>query len=269
MFHVLKANGDKELFSEEKVITSITRAGIPPSLKDAVLNHVKSKLYDNIQTSEIYHHITEFLEHSSHPFTKARYSLKQAIMALGPTGYPFEDYISEILKHQGYETSVRNILRGECITHEVDIIAEKEKKRIMVEVKFHNFSGSKTNVHVALYTKARFDDVKEKNYLDAAWIVTNTKITEDAVVYAFCNNIKVISWSYPDGESLRDTIEKANLSPITAITTLSQSEKQQLLDEHIVLCRDLNDNPDLLHHIVLSETRRETILREMAFVCNL
>ena len=30
-------------------------------------------------------------------------NLKQAIMDLGPTGYPFEDYVSEILKAKGYD----------------------------------------------------------------------------------------------------------------------------------------------------------------------
>ena len=49
-------------------------------------------------------------------------------MKLGPTGYPFEDFIAKLLQADGYETKVRQILKGECITHEIDVIAEKNNK---------------------------------------------------------------------------------------------------------------------------------------------
>ena len=102
MLNVLKATGEIEPFSHEKLLKSIKRAQIPLDIQDFVVRQVENKLYNNIKTSEIYNHITEFLVNSGNPYTKAKYSLKQAIMALGPTGYPFEDYVSEILKSQGY-----------------------------------------------------------------------------------------------------------------------------------------------------------------------
>src|SRR5438045_4082603 len=95
---VRKANGEVVPFSEEKVRQSIQRAGIPQELQQEVINHIKTKLFDGISTAEIYGYILEFLEHSPHPYTKARYSLKSAIMDLGPTGYPFEDFIAAIFK---------------------------------------------------------------------------------------------------------------------------------------------------------------------------
>ena len=196
MVTVLKASGEKEPFSEEKVLNSIERAGIPYDIQEQVLTHVKSKLYENITTGEIYDHIIEFLDASPSPFLATKYNLKKGIMELGPTGYPFEDYISEILKTQGYETKVRQILAGKCVTHEIDVIAEKGGKRIIVEAKFHNGAGIKSDVHVALYTKARFDDLRYQHHFDHALITTNTKVSSDALKYSLCCGITVINCDY-------------------------------------------------------------------------
>lgn len=264
MPYVLKATGQKELFNEEKLRLSIQRAGISKELVENLVNHIKSKLYDQIPTAEIYKHISEFLGNSSHPFSRARYGLKQAIMDLGPTGYPFEDYISEILKMEGYKTMVRQILQGICISHEIDIVAEKNNIRSMIECKFHNSVGNHTQVHVSLYTKARFDDIKEKNNLSDAWLVTNTKITPDGLNYAICSNMKVVSWDYPEGRGLRDLIEKSKLHPITVLTTLSQNQKQSLLNNHVVLCKNILGSINLLN---LPEDKKQSVLAEAKFVC--
>ena len=70
MLNVLKANGEKEEFSREKLISSIRRAGIPHDLEYEVVSHVIGKLYENIPTFEIYQHITEFLGKSKNPYQK-------------------------------------------------------------------------------------------------------------------------------------------------------------------------------------------------------
>ncbi len=264
MSNVLKADGNLEPFDENKLLSSIKRAGIPENLHSQVLNHIKSKLYENIPTSEIYHHIIEFLGTTEHPYTKARYSLKQAIMQLGPTGYPFEDYVAEILKSDGYKTDVRQILKGKCINHEVDIVAQKNNIKSIIECKFHNSMGTHTQVHVSLYTKARFDDLKDIHKLNDVWLVTNTRITTDALSYALCSNLKVISWNYPEGEGLRDLIERSKLHPITVLTTLSQNQKQSLLNNHIVLCKNISENLNLLN---LPEDKKQSVLAEAKFVC--
>src|SRR5579863_9971400 len=150
MIHVLKADKTYEPFSEEKVIQSIKSARIPHSLRGEVLTHIKSKLYEGISTREIYQHILEFLDTSSRPYIKTRYSLKEAIMQMGPTGYPFEDFISKLLESEGYTTQVRQILRGKCVSHEIDIICQKDGKKTMIEAKFHNSSGVRSEIHVTL-----------------------------------------------------------------------------------------------------------------------
>lgn len=265
MVNVIKASGEKEIFSEEKLKDSIKRAGIPKSLEQQVIAHVKSKLYENIPTSEVYKHITEFLD--PHPHLKSRYSLKQAIMEIGPTGYPFEDYVSEILKAKGYLTEVRSILTGKCVSHEIDVIAEKEEEKLLIEAKFHNASGIKTDIHVSLYTKARFDDLKQKYKFDRAWLFTNTKITTDALSYALCSNMGIVSWSYPQNESLRDLVEKYKLYPITIVSSLSQAQKQILLENHIVLVKDICKNKDNLDILGLNLDKKSQIHKEAELIC--
>lgn len=268
MASVLKANQTREEFSEEKVIASIKRARIPENLQADVLNHVKSKVYDGITTSEIYHHITEFLGGTPHPYSGSRYSLKESIMALGPTGYPFEDFIARLLEAMGYKASVRQILSGKCISHEIDVLVEKDGRKSFIEAKFHNSPGTRSEVHVALYTKSRFEDVKEKNNIQEAWIVTNTKTTTDANTYALCVGMKVVSWAYPEGAGLRDLVEKFHLYPVTMLTSLPQTHKLSLLSNHIVLCKDILDNPKLIDILPLSHEEKERTLAEVKFICN-
>src|SRR5207245_2048481 len=137
--------------------------------------------------------------------------------SLGPTGYPFEDYIAKIFQRQGYTTLIRQILPGNCVSHEIDVIAEKNTvipTKIMIEAKFHNQVGMRTNVHVPLYTKSRFEDIKIKHNFSEVWLVTNTKATVDAIAYASCVGMKIMTWSYPEGESLRDLVEKFHMFPI-------------------------------------------------------
>lgn len=268
MINVVKSTSAIQPFSEEKVLESIKRAHISKQLQQQILEHVKAKLYDNIPTSEIYYHITEFLGASVLPYSRAKYSLKQGVMDLGPTGYPFEDYVAHLLRFEGYQTEVRQILNGKCVKHEIDIVGQKDSIKSMIECKFHNSIGNHTQVHVSLYTKARFDDLKDIYKFDDVWLLTNTRITPDALSYALCNNVKVISWNYPQNLGLRDLIEKAKLHPITVLTTLSQAQKQQLLQQHIVLCKDICENSASLEILNLPKDKNQAVIDESKFVCS-
>jgi len=271
MVTIVKASGQKEPFSEEKLLHSIRRVGIPQGLHSKVLSHIKERLHEGMTTAEIYYHISEFLGSSEHPYAKSKYSLKQAIMDLGPTGYPFEDFLSRIMEQMGFTTKVRNMVSGKCITHEIDVIAEKHTvipNRIMVEAKFHNELGIHTNVHVALYTKARFDDVKDKNGFTECWLVTNTKASTDAIAYANCVRMNLVSWSYPNNDSVSDWVERYHMYPITVLSSLSQSQKQQLLEKGIVLCRDICQNHEALQGFAFPKHTFENVIKEVEFVCN-
>lgn len=235
---VTKHSSQQEPFSEEKVIRSMNRVGVPAELEPLVLQHIKERLRPNIPTSEIFYHILEFLKQKD---TKAslRFNLKQAIFDLGPTGFPFERYIERIFQRMGYATQVDIILPGECVTHEIDLLIEKNDKKEIIEAKFHNHAGTKTEIHVALYTFARFLDVKEKNRIENVWIITNTKLSNDAIRYAQCKNINVVAWNYPEKGNLQDFVEHPSMYPITILTMLTKNEHQELFARNIVLCHDL------------------------------
>jgi len=272
VLHVTKANGEIEPFSEEKLLASIRRAGVPRDMQNEVLLHIKEKLHNNIKTQDIYRHIIEFLNTSEHTHTSARYGLKQAIMDLGPTGYPFEDYVARILGMQGYMTTTRNIIQGLCISHEIDVIAQKnfpKSEKVMVEAKYHNQTGIKTDVHVAMYTKSRFEDIKKQNGFTNVLLITNTKATSDAIAYALCVGMKIISWSYPEGESLRDLVERKGLHPITTLQALSNFEKQALLRQGIVLCQDICRNHHLIDILDEAPEKKRKILDEALYVCSI
>lgn len=269
MIHVIKADGSREPFDEAKVLSSMKRAGVPKHIESQLLKEITNNVYDNIQTWEIYQWIVESLGKTDQPFTKSQYSLKQAIMMLGPTGYPFEDYLAELLKAEGYKTLTRQVLSGQCVSHEIDVIAEKDKKRIMVEAKFHNNAGARSDLQVVMYTKARFDDIRVKNDLDECWLVTNTKATIDAITYAHCNNVRILSWNYPEGNSLREIIERHKLYPVTMLSSIPQTIKLRLLENHVVLLKDICFAPNLLNNLHLSKEEKDKLLEESKYVCHI
>ncbi len=268
MVHVVKSNGTEEVFSEEKVMNSIGRAGIPRDMQPKVLTHIKEKLFEGITTGEIHNHIKEFLRTSTQPHLVVKYDLKRAIMELGPTGYPFEDYVAKLLEHQGYAAQTRTIVRGKCVTHEIDVIAEKDGQTTMFEAKFHNTTGIRTDVHVALYTQARFEDAKDQNHFDAVALITNTQMTVDAIAYGECRGMRIVSWDYPQKGSLRDWIEDMALYPITALTALTNSQKARLMQQDVVLCQDLCKNQLILNSLELSQQQKEEIMSEANFACS-
>lgn len=234
--NVIKASGEIEPFSEEKVRSSLKRAGADEETTKRLVAHVESELYDGISTQQIYNHIFDLLRKEKSDLA-SRYNLKKAIMELGPTGFPFERFVAGILAAYGYQVEVDQTIEGKCATHEIDVMAQKGQEKFMVECKYHNHPGIKCEIKTALYVYARFLDVQ--NSFNQGWLVTNTKITSEAQDYARCAGLKVISWDYPPQESLRFLIEKSGLHPITAMESLSKAEKRRFLERGIVFQKDL------------------------------
>ncbi len=236
---VVKQSGEREEYNEEKVRRSMNRVGVPENLKPEVLAHIRQKFQNSeISTDDIFRHILEYLEPRDRK-SSLRFNLREAIFQLGPTGFPFEQYLANIFRTMGYKVSTDNIMTGDCVRHEVDLLLEKDGHREIVEVKFHNHHVVKTDVQVALYTYARFLDVKEKNKIDNVWLVTNTKLTTDAISYANCKGMPVIAWNYPEKGNLQDLVEEPSMYPITLLNSLSEQEKRRLIEKNIVLCTDL------------------------------
>jgi len=272
---VVKASGEREPFSDEKLRRSLQRAGAPAKAIDDISKHMRVELKDGMTTAEIYRHAFSMLKHEGRHFA-ARYSLKRAIMGLGPTGHPFEKFVGEILKTQGYSNvQVGKIIQGICVAHEVDVVAEKDERRIMVELKFHNTPGIRTDVKVALYVQARFEDIDKQwkhepshgIQIHEAWLMTNTKLTSEAIAYGKCVGMKVIGWSYPAGGSLQHLVERSGLHPVTSLTTLSRAQKVQFLDRGIIVCKDIQNNRDIIMSLGVSEAKFNQIVKEAGELC--
>jgi hypothetical protein len=267
---VVKANGKREAFEPEKLRASLLRSDASSKSADEVLEHIKPELYNGITTEEIYRHAFDILKNIEKPVAR-KYSLRRAVMELGPTGFPFEDFVAEILKAQGYRTLTRQTVLGGCVPHEVDVVAWNERKLIMIEAKFHNELGTKSDLKVALYVKARFDDLKENvfNYggidrkITDAWLVTNTKFSTTAIHYAECKNLTLIGWNYPEKGNLEDMIEGEGLHPITCLTSLSAEEKRLLASAGAVLCSNIRSDPSVLKTVLGDKFDSNAVINEI------
>ncbi|MGM0933317.1 MAG: ATP cone domain-containing protein [Bacteroidota bacterium] len=271
---IIKASGQKALFSEEKVAASLGRAGASQEVIEKILSKLRKELYQGISTKEIYNRAFKLLKNKDH-LLASRYKLKNAIYELGPTGFPFEKFVGAVLKYSGYDVEVSDIFQGACVTHEVDIIATREKETLLMECKFHGTPGKSCDVKVPLYIHSRFRDIENFNknkknhpfFFSEGWVVTNTRFTKDATRYAKCVGLKLLSWDYPKGNSLKERIDKSGLYPITVSVLLNKREKQFLLSRDVVLCRELVNDDFYLDHLGISSTRKKHILEEMRSLC--
>ncbi|WP_300662837.1 restriction endonuclease [Fluviicola sp.] len=274
-FTVTKASGEKSPFSEEKVRKSLLRSGADNEQIDFILEEIRNQFYDGMTTRNIYKIAFALLKSGSR-HQAARYHLKYAIMELGPSGFPFEKYIAELFKKEGYKTQTGQIFQGKCVTHEIDVVAEKDRNQLLIECKYHNQSGISCNVKIPLYIHARFNDIEahllQKGSHGAkqrkGWIVTNTRFTSDAIQYAGCSGLKLLGWDHPFGNGLKDQIDHHRLYPITCLTSLTAAEKQKLLGFEVVLCSELLKKAELLKSIGIKSTRAATVLNEVNNLCN-
>jgi hypothetical protein len=117
--------------------------------------------------------------------------------------------------------------------------------------------------------KKQWDKRKDHtNKFHEGWVVTNTQFTEDAILYGKCSGLILIGWDYPQQGSLSDRINLSGLHPITCLTTLTKPEKQKLIENMVVLCKELCEKPKLLNEIGISETRIKGVTKEAKEICS-
>ncbi len=266
--HVTKGNGDIVLFNSDKLKQALQSSGAGTEEQEKIVQLVQKNLYEGISTSKIYRLAFDLLKKESYRMA-GRYKLKNAIMELGPTGYPFEHFVGRIFESMGYEVETGIIVQGKCVQHEVDVVARKPGEMLMIECKFHSNNSTKSSVQVPLYINSRFQDVKaawEKQYgnnlIYRGGVVTNTRFSEDAEKYGTCVGLQMISWDFPENDGLKSRIDRARLHPLTSMISLTKPQKQQLLEKGIVLCRELEENKILLQEMGISEHKTARILRE-------
>ena len=269
---IAKADGQLEPFNPEKLISSLMRAGAEHPLALDISRDIETDLYNGITTQEIYRRAFSKLRDARRG-AAARYSLKRAILEFGPSGFPFEAYISELFRAEGAQTQIDQIIKGACVEHEVDVVVKKDGVVTFVEAKFHNAAGFKTDLKTVLYVKARLDDIaaarKNKGAVEPmrGLVVTNTKFTSVAAQYASCAGVEVLSWEEPAGHNLHDRIDASGIYPITALTTINRREKMALLSQKIVLCRALGADTRALATAGVTGQKADHVLEEVGALC--
>ncbi|MBL8124308.1 MAG: ATPase [Blastocatellia bacterium] len=272
--NVIKANGDEVPFDEVKIRRSLRRVKADPDVVEIVLERVIRKMYDRITTSDLYSIVFAELK-TLQRRSAGKYNLKRAIMQMGPTGYPFEKLIAALFDADGYTASTGQFIEGRCVTHEVDVVAAKGDLLYHAECKFHSFLGRVCNIKHALYAHARFVDIEKgfaseaprKGRIYKGMLVTNTRMTSDAIAYGTCAGLGLLSWDYPQEKSLRGWIDSTGLHPVTSLTSLSVKSKRQLLERGVVLCRELTGSPGILAEIGLSKQNIDDVIDEAYVIC--
>ena len=273
---IKKYSGEYEAFDVNKLINSLRRSRADEDIIQDIARKVQEQIEEGMTTKKIYQLAFKMLKRKSR-VSASKYKLKKALMELGPTGFPFEKLVGKLLAHEGFSTQVGVIVQGNCVQHEVDVIAQKGNKHYMIECKYHSDQGRFCNVKIPLYIHSRFLDVEkqwkhQKGHeakLHKGAVYTNTRFTTDAIQYGKCVGMLMTSWDYPRGNGLKDRIDKSGLHPLTALTTLTKAEKTKLLDEGIVLCKELHESPKLLEKIGIDKKRHKKVLEDSRELCGI
>ncbi|MES2623225.1 MAG: restriction endonuclease [Patescibacteria group bacterium] len=301
---IKKADGTIEIFDEKKLIHALTKAGaqylVAKEISDLIIDKCSQANPDELIKSEyIYRLAFKQLKNISRR-SALKFSLKKAMLELGPSGFPFEEFIAEVWRAQGYTAITGQIVFGVCVAHEVDVIAWKGDELVMIEAKYHSDSGSRTDLKTALYVKARYDDIRQQTFttksfdihtiaaqslkdmhmfekdaqridpknvqipqkLTEGWLITNTHFSDTAMIYGKCNNLKMMSYDCPEVGSLQDLIMEHRLFPITVLTVLNAAEKKDLIAKNIVLCKTLHENTHILAEMGFSKEKIFSVLEE-------
>jgi hypothetical protein len=271
---VIKADGTEEEFKPEKLASSLRRAGADPREVADIVQAVEQKIKPRATTQMIYREAFEMLRESARPVA-AKYSLRRAVFGLGPTGFPFEDFIARVFAAEGYSTKTRLTIQGRCALHEIDVAGYRKDHSFIAEAKFHAQPGTKSDLQVALYSYARYLDLKAHPICEedtcgivSFIIVTNTKFTRAAIDYATCAGVELLSWGYPFDNSLQERVDRLGVYPITVLNTLSQVEKATLLQAGVILCSEILQNPEVLSQNNVSKNKVSAVLEESRQLCH-
>jgi len=244
MISVIKFDGRRQDFQKEKIVRTCLRMHANHRQAIEIANKIERKAYDGITTKEILRLIFSYLK-EYRPEVKHQIDLREAISLLRPKP-DFESFVQILLREIGYDVIPNQILRGRCVEHEIDGIAKKNDKTILVEVKHHLNHHAYTGIDVCLVAQARTEDLVDgfhsdsnKIKFDKIMIVCNTKFSDQAKQYADCKDIELIGWRMPFDHGLEQIIEEKRLYPITFLKGLDRETEEKLGNSGIVLLKQL------------------------------
>ncbi len=273
---ILKSIGEYEEYNREKLRQSLLNASASIVVTNEIIKKIESEIRDEITSTDIYKHAFDILNEKER-VTAMKYSVKRSIFELGPTGFPFEKYIAQVLEAKGYKTIVGKTLKGKCVSHEIDVIAYDQNELLLIEVKFRNKNSLKVDTKTALYVKARWDDLKDtkvkiddnKSMSPTKFILAvNTDFTQNAINYADCVGLELISWDHPLKGSLFKFVNETGQHPISVITELNQSQKNTLIKRGYITLNQILNNTKILDEIGIAKSKKEMIITESRKICN-
>lgn len=279
MTEIVKADGSAERFDGLKLEASLRHAGASGRTATDIRTAIEKTITQGARTASIYKRAFALLRERERA-AAARYSLRRAMFELGPTGHPFEDFIAQLFKKEGWTVEWRRLVPGKCVPHEVDVYATRSvsngsaeggtsTEHLAAELKYHNDPNYKTDVKTALYVKARFDDIWQCDPklgkqcpVDRGMLITNTKFTSQAIQYASCAGIELLGWSYPLEGNLYDRIIGAGVYPVTALTTLKKAEKVLLIANGVITTDLIRERRDVLRSLSMTPERIGLVIAE-------
>ena len=261
--------GETVEFEISKLENSLRNSGAGEQSLKRVLETILPKCFDGITTGELYRMAFEELKKISNSVA-ARYSLKKALLELGPAGFYFEQWIARVFQNIGYKTETGQLIKGHAVTHEADVIAKKDDKTYWVECKFRNAEDTKISVTTPMYVLSRIKDISNIQYnlfetkteFTDGWLITNTYFTKDSIAFSEYYGLRLLSWDYPKDKNIKSLVNQNALYPITCLTTLDGKQKQKLLEEKCVLAKELFNNQNLLNILELNEEKKSEVLKE-------
>ncbi|MBU6323223.1 MAG: restriction endonuclease [Patescibacteria group bacterium] len=248
---IIKSDGSAEAFDSRKLEESLLRSGAGKHAAHGIAEEVARTVREGSRTHDVYRRAFTLLRNETKPVA-ARYALRRALLGFGPTGHPFEDFVSHLFRKEGWTVETRKLMKGKCVTHETDFYATRGGENLAAELKYHNDVGYRTDVKVALYVKSRFDDIWncESQFqtcpVDRGFLITNTKFTSQAVQYASCSGVELIGWDYPARGNLYDRMCFARVYPVTALSSLKKNEKRLLIEAGVTACDMLRERKEAL-----------------------
>jgi len=260
--YILKSSGEQELFNPAKFKRSLQKIGASPAVIADLVNKIQT-LPGIKSTQDLYKYAYDYL-YKTDRVLASRYNLKNALRLLGPAGFPFEQYIAQLFRAQGYTAVTNQVLKGMCITHEVDVIITRDSISELIECKFHALPHEKINIKTPLYIQARFADIiaRKSPVFNAMWLVTNSQLSISSKHYARCVNLKLLGWGYPKNNGIERIIDHYGLYPVTTLSSLTPEQKLLLIEHKILLCTDLVNNSWILVQAGLTLEQQKQVIAE-------
>lgn len=271
---IIKSNGERVPFDAERVRQSILRAGGAQVDVDAVVAAVQRSIHASSTTNDVYKAVRHELALRT-PGVACRYTLRDALLQLGPAGFYFEQYLAQLLAHTGYTTELPDEFEGSCVRHEVDVVAKKDGKEFAIEAKFRSKTGNVVHLKDVLASYARYLDLLDGAVthrcprFDAFWIVTNGKFSDRAATYGTCKRMPLIGWNFPTRTTgLASMIDRTGLYPVTVLN-ISKAELSSFADAGLLLCDDLtkHEASDISHRVGISQSRAMELIELAGAVC--